>query len=97
MVLKLYDTDISHMIMEKECPETFSVQHDGGIEERSVCVDFPTGKGSSTEIYFEGVHMEYNMNISEVSDAVGYQNPRHFSSAFKKKFGILPSQVKRRP
>lgn len=39
--------------------------------------------------------LEKEMNISEVSDAVGYKNPRHFSTAFKKKFGIVPSQLKK--
>ncbi|SHF97403.1 helix-turn-helix domain-containing protein [Chryseobacterium sp. OV279] len=39
--------------------------------------------------------LEKEMTISEVSDAVGYKNPRHFSTAFKKKFGIIPSQLKK--
>ncbi|WP_223607858.1 AraC family transcriptional regulator [Chryseobacterium sp. OSA05B] len=39
--------------------------------------------------------LEKDMNISEVSDAMGYKNPRHFSTAFKKKFGIVPSQLKK--
>lgn len=58
MVLRLYDTDITQMIMEKEYPEVFLVQ-DGGIQERSVTVDFPVGKGYYKEIYFEGVHIGY--------------------------------------
>jgi len=64
MVLKLYDTDISNMIMEKEYPEIFSVQ-EGGIEERSVCIDLPYGKARYKEIYFEGVHIGYgDANLS---------------------------------
>jgi YesN/AraC family two-component response regulator len=31
-------------------------------------------------------------NISEISLEVGYHNPAHFSEAFKKQFGITPSQ-----
>lgn len=31
---------------------------------------------------------------SEVADSIGYKNPRHFSAAFKKKFGMLPSRVR---
>ncbi|AIM35238.1 AraC family transcriptional regulator [Sphingobacterium sp. ML3W] len=38
---------------------------------------------------------EQNMNITEVSYAIGYKNQRHFSTAFKKKYGILPSQLKK--
>jgi AraC-like DNA-binding protein len=29
--------------------------------------------------------------VTEVSRNVGYKNPNHFSTAFKKKFGINPS------
>ncbi|MFD2940182.1 helix-turn-helix domain-containing protein [Flavobacterium notoginsengisoli] len=39
--------------------------------------------------------LDQNMNISEVANVVGYKNHRHFSAAFKKKFGIVPSQLKK--
>lgn len=39
--------------------------------------------------------LEQDMNINEVSDSVGYKNPRHFSAAFKKKFGVIPSRLKK--
>jgi AraC-like DNA-binding protein len=32
-------------------------------------------------------------NVSEVAEIIGYKNPHHFTAAFKKKFGFLPSQV----
>lgn len=35
---------------------------------------------------------EQELNIAEISDLIGYKNPRHFSSAFKKKYGVSPSQ-----
>lgn len=38
---------------------------------------------------------EQEMNVNEVSDFIGYKNPRHFSTAFKRKFGVLPGAVKR--
>lgn len=38
---------------------------------------------------------EQNMTVSEVSRQIGYKNPRHFSAAFKRQFGILPSQFKK--
>lgn len=38
---------------------------------------------------------EQEMNVSEVSDSIGYKNPRHFSAAFKRKYGIVPSQLKK--
>ncbi|MGH1516495.1 helix-turn-helix transcriptional regulator [Chryseobacterium sp. JK1] len=37
--------------------------------------------------------LDSDMNISEISDMIGYKNPRHFSAAFKKKYNILPSKV----
>ncbi|GAA3627311.1 helix-turn-helix domain-containing protein [Flavivirga jejuensis] len=35
------------------------------------------------------------LSINEVSDKIGYKNPQHFSTAFKRKFGISPSQVRK--
>jgi AraC-like DNA-binding protein len=32
--------------------------------------------------------------ITEVARVLGYKNPHHFSAAFKKKFGIIPSAIK---
>ena len=34
--------------------------------------------------------------INEVSSVVGYKNPNHFSTAFKRKFGINPTQLRGR-
>lgn len=38
-----------------------------------------------------------NLTISEISEIVGYKNPTHFTTAFKKKYGILPSLYKISP
>ncbi|WP_228413564.1 helix-turn-helix domain-containing protein [Chryseobacterium sp. CH21] len=35
-----------------------------------------------------------DLSISEISDRIGYKNPRHFSAAFKRKFNILPSKFR---
>ncbi|SHL57561.1 helix-turn-helix transcriptional regulator [Myroides odoratimimus] len=37
--------------------------------------------------------MDMNMQINEVTEAIGYKNARHFSTAFKKYFGISPSEL----
>lgn len=37
---------------------------------------------------------EKSMNISEVAYEVGYKNPQHFTVAFKKFFGYVPSKLK---
>lgn len=38
---------------------------------------------------------ETNADIKEISEIIGYKNPQHFSSAFKRKFGITPSQFRK--
>jgi AraC-like DNA-binding protein len=35
------------------------------------------------------------LNVSQVADVVGYENPNHFSAAFKKRFGYSPGVVLR--
>lgn len=39
--------------------------------------------------------LDEDMQINEIADAVGYQNARHFSTAFARKFGASPSQIKK--
>ncbi len=39
--------------------------------------------------------VEENLNVNEVSDIVGYKYPHHFTTAFKKKFNITPSQLRK--
>lgn len=36
-----------------------------------------------------------NLSISEIAYQIGYKHPQHFTSAFKKKFGYLPSELKK--
>lgn len=38
--------------------------------------------------------LEQKMSVAEVAALIGYKNQRHFSAAFKKRFGIVPSQFK---
>lgn len=38
---------------------------------------------------------ETKMDIKEISEITGYKNPQHFSTAFKRKFGITPSQFRK--
>ena len=44
----------------------------------------------------EAHKMLYNseMNVSSISDMIGYKNVTHFSAAFKRKFGFSPSELK---
>ncbi|MEL6844881.1 MAG: AraC family transcriptional regulator, partial [Bacteroidota bacterium] len=34
------------------------------------------------------------LNVSEVADQIGYKNPQHFSTAFKRRFGYSPSKLR---
>ena len=36
-----------------------------------------------------------DMSVSEAAYEVGYKNPQHFTTAFKKYYGIVPSELKR--
>lgn len=38
--------------------------------------------------------LDNNLNVCEVSRQVGYKNPNHFSTAFKKRFGTSPAALK---
>ncbi|MEL6917017.1 MAG: AraC family transcriptional regulator [Bacteroidota bacterium] len=40
------------------------------------------------------VLLEEGLSVQEVSRRVGYKNPQHFTSAFKKQFGVVPSAIK---
>ncbi|WP_423738674.1 helix-turn-helix domain-containing protein [Chryseobacterium pyrolae] len=44
---------------------------------------------------FRKMILEKEMSIGEVSDVVGYKNRRHFSTAFKKKFGNYTQPIKK--
>lgn len=39
--------------------------------------------------------LEKDMHVSEVARVVGYRNANHFSTAFRRKFGINPSKISR--
>lgn len=36
-----------------------------------------------------------NLNVNEAAYQIGYKNPQHFTAAFKRKYGILPSDLKK--
>ena len=38
--------------------------------------------------------LDSDLNITEVSAAVGYSKPSNFAAAFKKKYGVIPKQYK---
>lgn len=38
--------------------------------------------------------LDEKMFVNEVADRVGYKHPHHFTAAFKRKFGFLPSELR---
>lgn len=41
------------------------------------------------------VLLDGNKTVQKVSEMIGYKNPQHFSTAFKREYGIAPSLIKR--
>ena len=41
-----------------------------------------------------GLLLESNMNIGQIAVLVGYTKPSNFSSAFKKKYGVMPKDYR---
>jgi AraC-like DNA-binding protein len=39
--------------------------------------------------------LEEKMYVNEVAALVGYQHPHHFTAAFRKKFGLVPTDLKK--
>ncbi|MFD0793841.1 helix-turn-helix transcriptional regulator [Mucilaginibacter litoreus] len=52
--------------------------------------------GYVTNLRMESAYhqLQNGRNVGEVAEMVGYKNAHHFTVAFKRKFGFLPSQVK---
>jgi AraC-like DNA-binding protein len=74
-----------------------------GLNEFKLKRGFKELFGTTVFDYLHDLKMEYahqklsaeDVFINEVSGLVGYKNPNHFSTAFKKKFGINPTQLRR--
>jgi len=57
--------------------------------------------GVSVFQYWKGLRLETaksmlfddGLSVQEVSQKIGYKNPQHFTTAFKKRFGIVPSKI----
>lgn len=76
--------------------------HMVGTNEFSLKRNFKQTFGTTVFGYWHDLKMEEakrlliesDFNINEISEVVGYVNARHFSTAFKKKFGSSPSLFK---
>ena len=80
-----------------------SLSRSFGLNEFKLKRGFKELFGTTVFDYLHDLKMEYarqllsaeDLLINEVSSVVGYKNPNHFSTAFKRKFGINPTQLRR--
>ncbi|MEN5235072.1 AraC family transcriptional regulator [Sphingobacterium faecium] len=75
-----------------------------GMNRRKLMQGFKELFGTTIHVYITEMKMEEarrllleeDKYVNEVADYIGYKNPQHFISAFKKKFGISPGKLKNR-
>ncbi|MEM9078805.1 MAG: AraC family transcriptional regulator, partial [Bacteroidota bacterium] len=73
-----------------------------GTNEYTLKKGFKELFGTSVFQYWKGLRLETAKNmllddglsVQEVSLKIGYKNPQHFTAAFKKQFGTVPSAIK---
>lgn len=73
-----------------------------GMNKRKLMLGFKELFGMTVYSYIKDLKMEEakrllleeDKYVNEVADHIGYQNPQHFITAFKKKFGISPGTLK---
>ncbi len=73
-----------------------------GTNQQMLKTGFKRLFGTTIFAYYNDLRMEKakyllldrGKRVAEVSDEIGYKNPQHFTVAFKKKFGLLPSDLK---
>lgn len=77
--------------------------HKAGTNEFTLKKGFREVFGTPVFTFWTNVKMEKakellettDLNVSEVAEKVGYKNPQHFSTAFKRKYSVLPSSLKK--
>ncbi len=78
--------------------------HKVGLNDFKLKKGFKEAFGTTVFGYLSDLRMERakemllksSLSVSEVAHNVGYKNAHHFTAAFKKKFGYLPSELKYR-
>lgn len=105
--LKKNDVDRIHQVKEiisNNLASTFSLidlAKEVGTNEFTLKKGFKEVFGTTVFGFWQHLKMQEakklllnsELSISEISDEVGYKNPRHFSTAFKRHFGKSPSQL----
>ncbi|MBX2946846.1 MAG: helix-turn-helix transcriptional regulator [Cyclobacteriaceae bacterium] len=73
-----------------------------GINPNKLMYLFRKAFNKSVFEYLAELRMEFakrllqkgNMRVVDVARAIGYKNPNHFSTAFKRRFGVSPTAIK---
>ncbi|MEM8507661.1 MAG: AraC family transcriptional regulator [Bacteroidota bacterium] len=73
-----------------------------GTNEYTLKKGFKALFGTSVFQYWKGIRLETakhmlteeGLSVKEVSRKIGYKNPQHFTTAFKKQFGVVPSAIR---
>ncbi len=85
-------------------PSLPDLARQAGINEFKLKVGFKQVYGNTVYGYLYDLRMETarrmlesrNQQVKEIAFSIGYNNPSHFISAFKKKFGVTPSKYMER-
>ncbi len=87
--------------LSKNCTLT-DLAHQVGTNEFTLKKGFKELFGTTVFNFWNDLKMEEakkllisgELNVNEVSERMGYKNPRHFSTAFKRKYNIIPSKIR---
>lgn len=80
-------------------PTIKQLAHEVGINQLKIKRGFKQLFGTSPYALFQRKRMErardllQRYSVTETAAMLGYSNPSHFSSAFRKQFGVLPKQI----
>jgi len=83
-------------------PTIEQLARETGLNQLKIKQGFKVLFGTTTYGLFQRERMERALtllqtnSVTETASLLGYSNISHFSSAFRKQFGVLPSRVRRR-
>ncbi|MEL6849998.1 MAG: AraC family transcriptional regulator [Bacteroidota bacterium] len=92
-----------YLMQNLDTPVTLAhLAHHFGTNEYALKVGFKSVFGTTVFNFLQGMRMEQakqlllsgELSIGQVSDQIGYKNPQHFSTAFKRQFGYSPSKLR---
>ena len=108
--IKLNKSDLSKMYLVKKImienmenpPSILELSKMVGLNTYKLKVGFKEIFGTTVFGYLRDIRMEkarlllenHELNINEIANEVGYSNPSHFATAFRKKYGVTPGHFR---